>query len=141
MIDMHPAPLLRRPTQAWRLALLLLMALAVGATLQGCVYRMTVQQGNFLDPKQVAQLQTGMTRSQVRFLLGTPMLPDAFDDDRWDYLYYLKIGRLKKPEERRLTVYFEDDKVARIENIGITVDATPAETPKTLPASVPAPGA
>jgi outer membrane protein assembly factor BamE len=137
MIDPAPAPLLRRAS----LALLLALALPSVGLLQGCVYRMTVQQGNFLDPKQVAQLQTGMTRSQVRFLLGTPMLPDAFDRDRWDYLYYLKIGRLKKPEERRLTVFFEGDKVARIENVGITVDAPPAEIPKTIPASVPAPGA
>jgi outer membrane protein assembly factor BamE len=81
----------------------LLLALGTG----GCVYRMTVQQGNFLDPKQVSQLQVGMTRSQVRFLLGTPMLPDAFDRDRWDYLYYEKIGRLKKPDQRRLTVFFD----------------------------------
>lgn len=137
MLDKAPASLLRRAV----LPLLLALALPTAGVLQGCVYRMTVQQGNFLDPKQVAQLQTGMTRSQVRFLLGTPMLPDAFDRDRWDYLYYLKIGRLKKPEERRLTVFFEGDKVARIENVGITVDAPPAETPRTTPASVPAPGA
>ena len=137
MIDPAPVPLLRRS----RLALLFALALAVAGLLQGCVYRMTVQQGNYLDPKQVAQLQTGMTRSQVRFLLGTPMLPDAFDRDRWDYLYYLKFGRLKKPEERRLTVFFEGDRVARIENVGITVESPPAETPKPIPASVPAPGA
>jgi outer membrane protein assembly factor BamE len=59
-----------------------------------------------------------MTRSQVRFLLGTPMLPDAFDNDRWDYLYYLKLGR-GDTEQRRLTVFFADDRVARIENIGV----------------------
>lgn len=137
MLDKAPASLLRSAS----LALLLVLALPTVGLLQGCVYRMTVQQGNFLDPKQVAQLQTGMTRSQVRFLLGTPMLPDAFDRDRWDYLYYLKVGRLKKPEERRLTVFFEGDKVTRIENVGNTIDAPAAETPRTLPASVPAPGA
>lgn len=85
----------------------------------GCVYRVAVQQGNFLDPKQVAQLQNGMTRSQVRFLLGTPMLPDAFDRDRWDYVYYLKVGRRGEAVRQRLTVYFEDDRVARIERSGI----------------------
>ena len=95
----------------------------------GCVYRMTVQQGNFLDPKQVAQLQNGMTRSQVRFLLGTPMLPDAFDRDRWDYLYYQKVGRLKKPDQRRLTVFFHDDKVARFENVGTPL-AAPVDPPE-----------
>ncbi len=117
-------------------ALALLLTLGTG----GCVYRMTVQQGNFLDPKQVSQLQVGMTRSQVRFLLGTPMLPDAFDRDRWDYLYYEKIGRLKKPDQRRLTVWFDQDKVQRFENVGTPladVAAAPAE-PAAIPAVPPA---
>ena len=81
----------------------------------GCVYRMNIQQGNYLETSTLDQLQVGMTRSQVRYLLGTPMVPDAFDKDRWDYLYYLRKGRLTKPEQRRLTVYFEDDKVARFD--------------------------
>jgi outer membrane protein assembly factor BamE (lipoprotein component of BamABCDE complex) len=63
-------------------------ALCASAMLSGCVYRMNIQQGNFLEPRALSQLQVGMTRSQVRYLLGTPMVPDAFDKDRWDYLYY-----------------------------------------------------
>jgi outer membrane protein assembly factor BamE len=94
--------------------------------LSGCVYRVAVQQGNFLDDRQIEQLQAGMTRAQVRFLLGTPMLPDAFDQDRWDYVYYLKIGRLKQPEQRRLSVFFEDDKVARFEKVGFPPAPAPA---------------
>ncbi len=58
-----------------------------------CVYRMPIQQGNFLDKKQVDQLEPGMTRSQVAFLLGTPMIPNGFDLDRWDYYYYAKYTR------------------------------------------------
>ena len=54
----------------------------------GCVYKMNIQQGNYLVADSVSQLKEGMTRSQVRFLLGTPMVPDAFDDDRWDYYYF-----------------------------------------------------
>ena len=121
-----------------RLAGACLVALLLSGT-GGCVYRMTVQQGNFLDPKQVSQLQVGMTRSQVRFLLGTPMLPDAFDRDRWDYLYYQKIGRLKKADQRRLTVFFDEDKVARFENVGTPLAdvADPAEPPRE-PAGPPA---
>lgn len=93
-----------------------LSALALAAVLlNGCVYRMNIQQGNFLDPDAVAKLQLGMTRSQVRYLLGTPMLPDAFDTDRWDYLYYMKRGRLQEPQRQRLTVFFSDDKVAQID--------------------------
>lgn len=85
------------------------------AGLGGCIYRMPIQQGNFLDPGQVEQLQDGMTRSQVAFLLGTPMVPTAFDTDRWDYYYYTSDSRLKKPTTRRLAVYFKDDVVARVE--------------------------
>jgi outer membrane protein assembly factor BamE len=108
---------------------LIALALALPIAGSGCVYRMAIQQGNYLDPVQVAQVQVGMTRSQVRFLLGTPMLPDAFDNERWDYLYYLKIGRKRHTEQRRLTIRFADDKVAQIDNQGIDApksDAAPA---------------
>jgi outer membrane protein assembly factor BamE len=87
--------------------------------LSGCVYRMNIQQGNFLEARTVDQLQVGMTRSQVRYLLGTPMVPDAFDKERWDYLYYFKKGRLRKPEERHLIVYFKEDKVDKFERNNI----------------------
>ena len=92
--------------------------LAVAAVLllgSGCIYRMPIQQGNFLDAEQVDQLETGMTRSQVMFLLGTPMVPTAFDNSRWDYYYYLKVQRPKYTETRRLIVFFENDKVSRID--------------------------
>lgn len=115
----------------------LAVLLATGVVSSGCVYRVAVQQGNFLDPRQVSQLQDGMTRSQVRFLLGTPMLPDAFDNDRWDYVYYLKLGRGGITEQRRLTVFFADDRVARIENVGVesiaVTDPTAPQSPATDP--------
>lgn len=85
----------------------------------GCVYRMPIQQGNLLDPSQVAQLDVGMTRTQVSFLLGTPMVPPGFDDSRWDYFYFVKVPQLKEPLTRRLTVFFEDDKVVRFEKLNI----------------------
>ena len=92
------------------------LGLVAGATLLcGCVYRMNIQQGNYLEGRTVDQLQVGMTRSQVRYLLGTPMVPDAFDKERWDYLYYFKIGRLRRPEERHLIVWFKEEKVDRFE--------------------------
>ncbi len=94
-------------------ALPLLLAALLG--LGACVYRINIQQGNFLDPKAIDQLATGMTRSQVRFLLGTPMVGNAFDPDRWDYVYYMKRGRIRAPEKRKITVFFEDDRVTRIE--------------------------
>ena len=104
---------------------LLVLGLLAGSLLSGgCVYRMTVQQGNFLDARQVVQVKEGMTRAQVRFLLGTPMLPDSFDRDRWDYLYSLDLGKGEKPTRQRLTIYFSDEKVGRIEN-----DGAPTEVP------------
>ncbi len=107
-----------------RLAVMLVLAVAAAGT-SGCVYRMNIQQGNFLENRLVEQLKVGMTRSQVRYLLGTPMVPDAFDKDRWDYLYYYKRGRLTAAEQRLLTVYFEDEKVARIDHHG--TEGAPAQ--------------
>ncbi len=102
-----------------RLALSTLL-LAAGSLLSaGCVYKMNIQQGNYLVADSVNQLKEGMTRSQVRFLLGTPMVPDAFDDSRWDYYYFFKSKAYKEPLKRRLTVYFQDEKVQRFENQGV----------------------
>ena len=78
----------------------------------GCVYRIDVQQGNLLDDKDIENVQAGMTRSQVRFLLGTPVVEDSFHRDRWDYVYYLRRGRSSREEKRWLIVTFADDKVA-----------------------------
>ncbi|HTY49689.1 MAG TPA: outer membrane protein assembly factor BamE [Steroidobacteraceae bacterium] len=102
-------------TPARRRAALALAALV--PFLPGCVYKMTIQQGNYIEKRSVAQLQVGMTRVQVRYLMGTPMVPPIFDNDRWDYLYYLRIGR-DRPIQRMLTVYFKDDKVSRIDKYG-----------------------
>jgi outer membrane protein assembly factor BamE len=107
------------------------VALLLLATVSGCVYRMNIQQGNYLEGRTVDQLQPGMTRSQVRYLLGTPMVPDAFDKDRWDYLYYFKKGRLTRPEERHLIVYFHEDKVEKFErnNVPSKAPQAPDEGP------------
>lgn len=97
------------------------MILLSSATLaaSGCVYRMSIQQGNYLVTESVSQLKEGMTRSQVRFLLGTPMVPDAFDESRWDYYYFFNSRHHKEPLKRRLTVFFADEKVQRFENLGV----------------------
>src|ERR1700683_1057483 len=80
-----------------------------------CVYRINIQQGNFLDQVAVDQVKAGMTRSQVRYLLGTPMVADSFNRDRWDYIYYLKKGRTRHLDSRRVTVDFDGEKVARLD--------------------------
>jgi outer membrane protein assembly factor BamE len=77
-------------------------------------HRIDVQQGNALDQENVARLKPGLNRSQVRFLLGTPLVVDPFRTDRWDYVYvYYKAGKLA--EQKRITLFFEGDTLARIE--------------------------
>jgi len=93
----------------------LLLGTALSLSASGCVYRINIQQGNFLDQGAVDTVKEGMTRSQVRYLLGTPMVADSFDKERWDYIYYLKKGRSRHVDSRRVTVYFEGDKVAKLD--------------------------
>ena len=88
-----------------------MLMLGIGA----CVYRVPIQQGNFLESKDIDQVTVGMTQAQVRYVLGTPMVADPFTKDRWDYVYYLKIGRMRKPEQRHFVVYFANGAVNRIE--------------------------
>jgi outer membrane protein assembly factor BamE len=92
-----------------------LVWMAVAALATGCVYRINIQQGNFLDQAAVEQVKPGMTRSQIRYLLGTPMVADSFNKERWDYIYYLKKGRSSHVDSRRVTVYFDGDKVAKLD--------------------------
>jgi outer membrane protein assembly factor BamE len=80
-----------------------------------CVYELDVQQGNKLEPKDVESVEVGMTRNQVRFLLGSPVVADVFHDDRWDYVYYFRAGRSKKPERRWLIVWFEENIVREVQ--------------------------
>lgn len=96
-----------------KVVIFLLMALVLGSA-SGCVYRATVQQGNFIKTEDLDQLATGMTRKQVMFLLGTPMIADPFHQDRWDYVYYLKLGRDEATYRRWVSVYFEDDVVTEV---------------------------
>ena len=82
--------------------------------LGACVYRIDVQQGNLLEDNDIDAVRIGMTRSQVRFLLGTPVVEDPFHQDRWDYIYYFRKGRGKRADRRWLIVYFQNDTVTEI---------------------------
>jgi outer membrane protein assembly factor BamE len=94
----------------------LAFAALVLAALTACVHRIDIQQGNFLDSEDIDRISVGMTRVQVRALLGTPMVADPFQNSRWDYVYYLKKGRLSKPTQRHFIVHFGgDDKVEKID--------------------------
>ncbi len=78
------------------------------------VYKLSIPQGNIIEQEQIDQLQPGMSKRQVRFVMGTPILVDTFNDNRWEYIYTLKDteGNLEK---QRMTLIFEDDKLSIIE--------------------------
>lgn len=77
-------------------------------------YKIDIRQGNFVTQEMVAQLKLGQSRDQVRFILGTSLLTDAFHADRWDYVYRFQPGR-GEVQQRRMSVYFTDGKLSRIE--------------------------
>jgi outer membrane protein assembly factor BamE len=79
-------------------------------------YRPDVQQGNVVTREMVEQLRESMTRDQVRFLLGTPLLTSIFHGDRWDYVYYLQRGKGDERQLRRLMVLFKNDRLASYES-------------------------
>jgi outer membrane protein assembly factor BamE len=106
-------PLLSRFSLVAFLLLLAGCSVAQGFSLRP--YRMNVQQGNFLEIKDVDQVEVGMTRSQVRFLIGTPMVADPFNVERWDYVFFFKVGRTRNEVTSHLTIWFEDDRVVRID--------------------------
>jgi len=95
--------------------LIIAIVLANLAVSSGCVYRQTVSQGNLIEQEDLDQVEVGMTRNQVRFLLGTPLIDDPFHEDRWDYVYFLKIRRTDATFKRWVTVIFEDGTVAEIQ--------------------------
>ena len=95
----------------WIALLLLTFAMAISS---GCVYRASISQGNLIKQEDLDQLEVGMTKNQVRFLLGTPMIDDPFRKQRWDYVYYLKMGRKDASFTRWVSVFFENDTVSEI---------------------------
>ncbi|AGO15867.1 outer membrane protein assembly factor BamE [Glaesserella parasuis] len=91
------------------LVAVLLLALGVTAcsTVKKVVYRIDVPQGNYLEQEKIDQLQVGMNKEQVQYLLGTPMLRDSFAQDRWDYVFILRKG-YEDPIQRTIFVYFDN---------------------------------
>ncbi len=80
----------------------------------GCVYRSNISQGNLIEQEDLDQLEVGMTRNQVRFLLGTPMIDDPFHASRWDYVYFIKVGRKDATFKRWISVTFDGNTVSEI---------------------------
>lgn len=110
----------------------LLSSLLLAALLPGCSYvpripgitpyRMEIQQGNFVSQDMVAQLKPGMTKEQVRFILGTPLVTDIFHPERWDYVYWRETSQGRR-EQRKLAVFFEQGQLARLEGDVVSAKA------------------
>ena len=96
-------------------------------------YRIDIQQGNVLTQEMVDKLKPGMTRQQVRFVLGTPPIVDPFHPDRWDYVYYYKKGGAVQ-EHRRLVLLFDGDTLKRVDG-----DVVPAAGEASAASSIKAP--
>ena len=93
-------------------------------------YRMEIQQGNFITQEMLSQLRPGMTRDQVRFVLGSPLIVDLFHADRWDYVFQRALEYNKGFEQRRVTVFFDKDKLARIDGDVVPAAASGAADAK-----------
>ncbi len=106
-------------------------------------YRIDVRQGNFVTQEMVAQLKPGLTREQVKFVLGSPLVADMFHVDRWDYVYRFRPGS-GEVQQRRMTVFFVDNKLSRVTGDVVADEGSAADAPKPaarvidIPAPVPA---
>jgi outer membrane protein assembly factor BamE len=106
--------LYRKPENTMRKILvfaLIFLTLAFGS---GCVYRANISQGNLIKQEDLDQVEVGMTRNQVRFLLGTPLVDDPFHQALWDYVYFVRIGRNPATFKRWVTIVFEGDIVTEL---------------------------
>lgn len=92
--------------------------LLLSASLAGCsswVFRIDVPQGNFLDQDDIDQLRIGMTKEQVMYVMGKPMVRDTFDNDVFYYFYNMKAGSITEEDFRKeFYVYFENDRVSKV---------------------------
>lgn len=99
------------------------------------VYKIPIQQGNLISQEMIDQLRPGMTRRQVIFVMGTPIVRDPFNQDRWDYVYNFQPGGGVRGQER-IAIFFEDDLLTRFEGDFVPTAASEAATSPTAdPAS------
>ncbi len=94
----------------------LLAVLALILLLPGClrVYKQEIQQGNVITQEMISKLKPGMSRSQVRFVMGSPLITDPFHADRWDYYYYLRRTGENTGETRHLSLFFKNDTLLKV---------------------------
>ncbi len=79
------------------------------------IHKITIQQGNIVNQAMINKLRPGMGKRQVRFIMGSPMINDTFHTDRWDYIYRIHRSTHKPTEKTRVSLFFKEDKLARID--------------------------
>jgi len=104
------------------LTLLSLFALLNALLLSGCIYKLDTQQGNIIEAEQFSKLEAGMSKAQVRDLLGSPTLIDPFREDRWDYVYYFRNGATGKEEGKRISMFFENEVLVRTQRAVLNLE-------------------
>ena len=122
-----------------RLTILVLLCLSLGGCGAGGfrlgfpgVYRIDIAQGNIVTQEMIDQLKPGMTKRQVRFIMGSPLIVDNFEPERWDYFHSMK--RRGEPETREhVSLFFENDKLVRFSG-----DYAPSSGTREAPAEPPA---
>jgi len=109
----------------------ILVAVLVATAVTGCaMFRVEIQQGNAISKEQVAELEEGMSKREVRYVMGTPLVVDPFHEKtRWDYVYQYSPDLGTDFERRRVTLYFDGDTLQRIDSnfAGMAVAASPEE--------------
>ncbi|MDD4928048.1 MAG: outer membrane protein assembly factor BamE [Gallionella sp.] len=108
----------------FKIILLSLSLAACGSVPMPTTYKMDIRQGNYVTAEMRDKLKLGMSRAQVRYVMGTPMIKDVFHVNRWDYVYRLEHNR-EVTEQQRLTLYFEGDNLVRIDDSGLHLPTGP----------------
>ena len=115
-----------------RFIAVLLLSLAAS----GCVHRIDIQQGNYVTQDLVERLKPGMTKAEVKQLLGTPLLQDQFHANRWDYIFTNVAGR-RSDERSRLSIFFENEKLVSFTGEGRPAGSSPSRSPSETPRPTP----
>lgn len=92
----------------------LLLCLSACGVIDRFTYKLSIQQGNYLEQKDIDKLRPGMTRDQVLFVLGDPMVRSSFSDTRWEYQYWLRVDE-RVAKKKNLTLFFKDDLLEKLE--------------------------
>jgi len=133
----------KKPTRYWLLIAIIAVLTScskakipnIKLPLPNIVYKVDIQQGNVITQEVVDQLKPGMDKKRVRFILGTPLVVSAFNNDRWDYVYSFQEGGRDR-EQRRLSLFFKDDKLQHMEG-DIVVKTCPKDLEKNADPTIP----